>query len=159
MNTFKKVLKYIKPYSGHATGSIIFATLGSLFSLFSLTMAIPFLGILFKEQPMVTEPMPFSMNEEALFHNFNYFISQIILSQGERRALLIVSLIVVVLVLFKTLLNYFSKYTMTPLRNGIVKDIRNKLNDKILGLQLAFFTDEKKGDLIARMTGDVQEIE
>ncbi len=108
---------------------------------------------------MVTEPMPFSMNEEALFHNFNYFISQIILSQGERRALLIVSLIVVVLVLFKTLLNYFSKYTMTPLRNGIVKDIRNKLNDKILGLQLAFFTDEKKGDLIARMTGDVQEIE
>lgn len=159
MNTLRKVLKYIKPYSGHATGSIILATLGSMFSLFSLTMAVPFLGILFKNQPMVTEPMSFSLNEEALFHNFNYFISQIILTQGERRALLVVSMIVVVLVLLKTLLNYFSKYIMTPLRNGIVKDIRNKLNDKVLALQLAFFTDEKKGDLIARMTGDVQEIE
>ncbi|MGM0406700.1 MAG: ABC transporter ATP-binding protein, partial [Bacteroidota bacterium] len=95
----------------------------------------------------------------AIMHNFNYFLSQIILTQGERVALLTVSILVIIFVLFKTSLHYASTYVMAPLRNGVVRDIRNKLNRKILGLQLSYFTEERKGDIISRMTSDVQEIE
>ncbi len=91
--------------------------------------------------------------------NFNYFLSQIIETDGVQKALLAVAIMIVFFVFFKTLFHYLSNYAMAPLRTRVVRDIRNKLNEKILDLQLSYFTEERKGDLISRMTGDVKEIE
>ncbi|MFO7829127.1 MAG: ABC transporter ATP-binding protein [Bacteroidales bacterium] len=159
MKGFKKILQYMIPYWGKGVSSVIFSLLATIFSLFSFTMVIPFLGILFENQPIIENQVAWEFNSEAIMHNFNYFLSQIILTQGERVALLTVSILVIIFVLFKTSLHYASTYVMAPLRNGVVRDIRNKLNRKILGLQLSYFTEERKGDIISRMTSDVQEIE
>jgi subfamily B ATP-binding cassette protein MsbA len=122
-------------------------------------MAAPFLGILFDNQPRITDPIPLDFSKEAIMQNFNYFLSHIIETKGVQQALLAVSIIIVFFVFFKTLFNYLSNYAMAPLRTRVVRDIRNKLNEKILYLQLSYFTEERKGDLISRMTGDVKEIE
>ncbi|MDK2977758.1 MAG: ATP-binding cassette, subfamily bacterial MsbA [Bacteroidales bacterium] len=159
MKGYKKILEYIFPYWGKGLTSILFALLATVFSLFSFTGVIPFLGILFKNQPIIENPVPFEFSSEAIMHNLNYYLSQIILTQGERAALLTVSIMVIIFVLLKTSMQYASNYVMAPLRNGVVRDIRNKLNQKILGLQLSYFTDERKGDIISRMTSDVQEVE
>jgi len=159
MKGYKKILEYIFPYWGKGLTSISFALLATVFSLFSFTGVIPFLGILFKNQPIIENPVPFEFSSEAIMHNLNYYLSQIILTQGERAALLTVSIMVIIFVLLKTSMQYASNYVMAPLRNGVVRDIRNKLNQKILGLQLSYFTEERKGDIISRMTSDVQEVE
>ncbi|MEE4196376.1 MAG: ABC transporter ATP-binding protein [Bacteroidales bacterium] len=159
MKGYRKILEYIFPYWGKGLTSILFALLATVFSLFSFTGVIPFLGILFKNQPIIENPVAWEFNSEALMHNFNYYLSQIILTQGERVALLTVSIMVIVFVLLKTSMQYASNYVMAPLRNGVVRDIRNRLNQKILSLQLSYFTEERKGDIISRMTSDVQEVE
>ncbi|MFP4023490.1 MAG: ABC transporter ATP-binding protein [Thiohalospira sp.] len=159
MKGYRKILEYIIPYWGKGLLSILFALLATIFSLFSFTMVIPFLGILFKNQPIIENPVDWEFSSDAFMHNFNYFLSQIILTQGERVALLSVSILVIIFVLLKTSMQYSSNYVMAPLRNGVVRDIRNKLNQKILGLQLSYFTEERKGDIISRMTSDVQEVE
>src|SRR6056297_2793235 len=159
MKGYLKILQYIFPYWGKGLTSILFALLATVFSLFSFTGVIPFLGILFKTQPIIENPVPWEFGSESVMHNINYYLSQIILSQGERAALLTVSIMVIVFVLLKTSMQYASNYVMAPLRNGVVRDIRNKLNQKILSLQLSYFTEERKGDIISRMTSDVQEVE
>lgn len=159
MTGTKRVLKYMLPYWDKASLSIFLSLLGTIFSLFSFTMVIPFLGILFNTQPKVTEPMDFAFNKESLFHNFNYFMTKVIELYGDHKALLVVSVLVIFFVFLKTALNYFSAYTMSPLRTKVMRDIRNDLNKKILDLQFSYFTEERKGDLISRMTGDVKEIE
>ncbi|MCK5171004.1 MAG: ABC transporter ATP-binding protein [Bacteroidales bacterium] len=159
MRGFGKILRYMIPYWGKGVSSVGLSFLATVFSLFSFAMVIPFLGILFENQPMVESPVEFALSDEAIVHNFNYFLSRIIIEQGGNAALLTVSLLVVIFVFFKTFLQYSSNYVMAPLRNGVVRDIRNKLNSKILELQLSYFTEERKGDLIARMTSDVQEVE
>ncbi|HAF28850.1 MAG TPA: antibiotic ABC transporter ATP-binding protein [Bacteroidales bacterium] len=159
MRGFGKILKYMIPYMWQGISSILLSLLSTIFSLFSFTMVIPFLGILFENQPMVENSVEFAFNAEAIKQNFYYFLSQVIVNQGANQALLTVSILVVIFVFFKTLLQYASNYVMAPLRNGVVRDIRNQLNEKILGLQLSYFTEERKGDLISRMTSDVQEVE
>ena len=147
------------PYWGKGLLSIFLSLLSTIFSLFSFTLAIPFLGILFDNQPRVTDPIPFEFTKEAIMQNFNYFLSQIIESGGVQKGLLAVSIMIVFFVFFKTLFHYLSNYAMAPLRTKTVRDIRDHLNSKILELQLSYFTEERKGDLISRMTSDVKEIE
>ncbi|MBT3208906.1 MAG: ABC transporter ATP-binding protein [Bacteroidetes bacterium] len=159
MKKFYKILKYIFPYWKNASVNMIFILLSVIFGLFSFTMAIPFLGILFENQELITEKVVFEFNLESMQHNFNYYLSQIIIEKGAKAALVFVSIIMVIFVLLKTSFLYFGKYIMAPLRNGVVKDIRNKIYNKILNLQLSYFSDEKKGDIMSRITNDVQEIE
>jgi subfamily B ATP-binding cassette protein MsbA len=159
LGSFKKMLVFIKPYWGQTALSILYTTLGTIFTLFSIMMAIPFLNILFDQQPMITEPMPWAGNMEVIKHNANYFLSKIISSQGPEMALISISLLIVGFVFLKTFFIYLGNYVLAPVRNGIVRDVRNILYDKILKLQLSFFSEERKGDIISRMTGDVQEIE
>lgn len=154
-----KVAAYVKPYWIKLTLSLLATTLGTIFSLFSFTMAIPFLGILFKTQEQILDPVPFELSRDALFHNFNYFLTSIIIDHGEAIALGIVSSLVIVLVLFKTSLTYLGNYALAPIRTGIIRDIRNEMYEKVLSLQLSYFSEERKGDLMSRMTGDVQEVE
>jgi len=159
MKDFLKFIRYTFPYWKLGISSVGSSFLSTLFSLFSLTMVVPFLGILFENQPLVDNPVEFALNAESIKHNFTYFISQIIVENGPRTALLTVSIMVIVFVLLKTFFHYLGSYFMAPLRTGVVKDIRNKLNNKVLNLSIAYFTEERKGDIISRMTNDVQEIE
>ncbi|MCK4662145.1 MAG: ABC transporter ATP-binding protein [Bacteroidales bacterium] len=159
MKRFYKIVRYIIPYWKLAVSNLVFNFLAVIFSLFSFTMAIPFLGILFNNQSIIDQPIPFEMNIESIQHNFNYFLSQIITTKGPEQALIFVSILVVIMVLFKTLFMYSAEYFVAPLRNGVIKDIRNKIYNKVLKLHLGYFSEEKKGDIIARMTSDVQEIE
>jgi subfamily B ATP-binding cassette protein MsbA len=159
MKYFGEFLRYSIPYTWRLATSVVFNLLGTLFNLMLFGMAIPFLGILFDNQNMVYEKVPFEFSKDAITNNFNYFLSQIIASEVPQKALLVVSLIVVISVLFKSTFIYLGNYTFIPLRTGVIKDIRNALYHKIIFLPMRFFSDERKGDLISRMIGDVKELE
>ena len=155
----KIVIPYIKPYKFNALLNIILNILGSVFSLFSLVLLVPFLGILFDRQKLVLEKPELALSSDSVIQYFKYFISQIIDSEGPIKALVFVSIFILATILFKNLFVYFANFFMAPLRNGIVKDIRNKIYNKVLNLHIGFFSEEKKGDIISRMTSDAQEFE
>ena len=159
MKNIAKIIRYVKPYKWEAFISIGFVILSSLFSLFSLAMVAPFLNVLFGQSDLVTEPAKFALNTSAIIHNFNYYLSQLIIYKGKVQALFFVGLMVVVTSLFKNVFLYLSKFFMIPIRTGVVRDIRNQVYLKVLGLPLGYFTEEKKGDMMSRMAQDVQEIE
>ncbi len=129
-----------------------------IFSLFSLTMIAPFLNVLFN-QTSDYKQVPWSLSVKSLLGNFNYFLSNYIAENGKIEALMMISITVVVLFFLKNLFRYLAMFFVSPIRNGVVRDLRNKMYNKILWLPLTYFSDERKGDLISRMTSDVQEIE
>ncbi len=151
--------KYIVPYWGKLLVSILSNIFSTLFSLFSITMIIPFLNILFKKQEMILEPVPFKLSVDALKTNFYYLLSKIITEHGGEAALLFVSIVVVVMVLFKSGFMYTGRYTMASMKFNIIRDIRNTLYHKIIYLPLSYFSEEKKGDIISRMSGDIQQVQ
>ncbi len=159
MNRFKVIIGYIKPYWVFALLNIVFNVLSAFFALFSFVMAIPFLNILFKRQELVYESMPFAFNMEAIQHNFNYFLSKVISENGDGPALMIVSVMVVIMALLKTGFKFLANYFITPVRVGTVKDIRNKVYSKTLRLPMSYFSNSRKGDIMARVGMDVNEIE
>jgi len=160
MKRFIRLIKtYLLPYKYYAILNVFLYIFSAIFSLFSLTLVIPFLGILFKTQTLVTQFLEWELTLEVLKNNFYYFLSKIIIEQGEQTALLIVCIFVVILFLLKTATVYLASFFITPIRTGIIRDIRNRVYNKILALQIGFFTNSRKGDIIARVTGDVQEIE
>jgi len=139
--------------------NILFNILSVLFSLVSLTMVIPFLGILFETQEKVYTPPPLSFNATALKENFYAIISSIVDEKGKIEALLFICILVLVTFFFRNLFRYLSLYFLTPIRNGVVHDMRMDLHKKVISLPLPFFTEKRKGDITARMTSDLVEIE
>lgn len=139
--------------------NILFNILSVLFSLVSLTMVIPFLGILFETQEKVYNPQPLSFNAEAIKDNFYAIISSIVDEKGKIEALLFICILVLVTFFFRNLFRYLSLYFLTPIRNGVVHDLRMDLHKKVISLPLPFFTEKRKGDITARMTSDLVEIE
>jgi subfamily B ATP-binding cassette protein MsbA len=122
-------------------------------------MVIPFLRILFDKQEKVTELMPFALKAEILQHNFNYYISQVIENHGASTALLLVSIFVIVMALFKTSFGFLANYSVTSARTGVVRDIRQKVYNRILRLPMSYFSDSRKGDIMSRVGMDVNEVE
>ncbi len=160
MKDFIKIIKFIIPYKFYAGLNVLFNVLSTIFSLFSFALVIPFLGILFESQTLVTEKLPLDITDLAsIEHNFNFWISSIIIENGQVDALVAIGLIVVIATFFKTATMYLANHFMVPIRNGVVKDIRNILFDKVVVLPISYFSEDKKGNIIARMTNDVQEIE
>ncbi len=159
MKRFLSIVGYIKPYWFFAVLNILFNVLSAFFALFSFVMAIPFLRILFNTQEMVTNAVPFAMNLEALQHNFNFFLSRIIMDKGAASALLLVSGLVVIMAMLKTGFKFLANYYITPVRVGVVRDIRNKVYKKILRLPMSYFSESRKGDVMSRVGMDVNEIE
>jgi len=159
MKRFLSIVGYIKPYWFCAVLNILFNVLSAFFALFSFVMAIPFLRILFNTQEMVTNAVPFAMNLEALQHNFNFFLSRIIMDKGAASALLLVSGLVVIMAMLKTGFKFLANYYITPVRVGVVRDIRNKVYKKILRLPMSYFSESRKGDVMSRVGMDVNEIE
>ena len=139
--------------------NIVSNIISVLFSLISLTMVIPFLGILFKTQEKVYNPQPLSFNTNAIKDNFYAIISSKIDAKGELEALLFICLLVLFTFFFRNLFRYLALYFLTPIRNGVVHNLRIDLHKKILSLPLPFFTKKRKGDLTSRLTSDLVEIE
>ena len=159
MKYFGEFLRYAFPYKWRLGLSVLFNFLATIFTLASFGMAIPFLGILFNQQEIVTEQVPWEMTAKAVMHNFNYLLSKVLLEEGAHSALLLVSMIVVISVTLKSIFNYLGNYIIVPMRTGMIKDIRNNLYRKIIYLPMRYFSEERKGDLISRMIGDVKELE
>jgi subfamily B ATP-binding cassette protein MsbA len=152
-------MRFAYPYWKHALLNIIFNILGVIFFLGSFTLAIPVLQILFKINKLVLTAPPLTFNMSSITENFNYFISRIIINSGETTALLYIAVALTILYFLKNLFRYLAMYYLAKVRNGAVKDIRNTLYNKITILPLAYFSDQRKGDIMARMTNDVQEVE
>ncbi len=159
MKRLFEVLKYTKNYISHAALNVLFNILSVVFSLFSLTMIIPFLQLLFDKTKLVYDSPEFALNTDAIIAWFNYTISSIIIEKGEVNALFFISIMVVVLFFIKNLFRYLAMFFLAPLRNGVVQDIRNDIYHRILILPLAYFSEQRKGDIMSRITNDVTNIE
>jgi ATP-binding cassette, subfamily B, bacterial MsbA len=159
MRTFLQIVSYIKPYWKSALLNVVFNILSAFFALFSFIMVIPFLRILFNKQETVTILLPFSLKAETLQHNFNYYLSQMAEHNEPGKAILLVSLLVVVMALLKTGFAFLANYSVTSARTGVVRDIRKKVYRKILRLPNSYFSDARKGDIMSRVGMDVNEIE
>ena len=140
MSNFFKIFSYLKPYWFYALLNIVFNVIAAFAALFSFTMVIPFLGILFDTQELVTESLPFEFTFEYLKHAFNFYLSQLIITQGKPMALMLVSIVVVIMSLLKNFFRFMSMYYTAPIRTGTVKDIRKQIFDKILKLPLSLKT-------------------
>lgn len=161
--TFLK--RFIRPYRRNLAGSVAYNLLSAVLNVFSFALLIPILRILFKISTETYEYTPFSQAEgmREFFHllkdNFFYTVTDFIEKYGESTTLLILGLVLIVMTLLKTGCYFGSAAVMVPMRNGVVRDIRLQIYDKILSLPMGFFSKERKGDIITRMSGDVSEIE
>ena len=162
MGYFKDILKYEKKYRKFTILNILFNILYAIFNVLSVLAFIPVLNILFStERKVITKPIYEGIIGigNYLENSFNYFIYQKIIDDGEINVLLFICLLSLSLFFFKNLFRYLASYVITFLRTGIVKDLRDQLYKKIVELPVAYFTEKRKGDIIARMTSDVQEVE
>ncbi|MFC2118519.1 ABC transporter ATP-binding protein [Bacteroidota bacterium] len=157
------IKKYLTPFKSYACLNILFNALGVIFSLFSIVLIIPFLGILFETDATLgvgeLTKIPFEFKKEVIENIFKYKINYMIENSGKVNTLVFVSILVLIMFFLKNLFIYFANFFMAPIRNGVVKNIRNNIYDKILKLPLGYFSNERKGDIISRMTSDVQEVE
>jgi len=162
MNYFKKILRFAKPYKRYAFLNILFNILYALFNVLSVLAFIPVLNILFKqENKIVAAPIYEGITSIGSYtkDSFYFYISQKITQDGAVQVLLFICLITFLLFFLKNLFRYLASYVLVFLRNGTVKDLRDQLYHKIIELPIAYFSEKKKGDIIARMTADVQEVE
>ena len=162
MNYFLKTLRYAKPYTKYAWLNVLFNALYAVFNVLSVLAFIPVLGILFGSEEKVTEKPVFKGITgiyDYVQNSLNYLVSHTIETSGVEKALLIICLISFGLFFLKNLFRYLAEYVLAYFNSGIVKDLRDALYDKILELPISYFSEKKKGDTIARMTSDVQEIE
>jgi len=162
MSYFKDILKYEKKYRKFTVLNIVFNIFYALFNVLSVLAFIPVLNILFgKEKKVIVKPIYEGITSLGSYaeNSFNYFIYQKILNDGEINVLLFICILSLSLFFFKNFFRYLASYSITFLRTGVVKDLRDKLYHKIVELPVAYFTEKRKGDIIARMTADVQEVE
>lgn len=162
---FAFLRRFVKPYRRNLAGSVAYNLLSALLNVFSFALIVPILRILFKINTDVYEYTPLSQTDNlkdtvsALKDDFFYKVSEFVDTYGESKTLLILGIVLIVMTFFKTACYFGSSAVMVPLRNGIVRDIRIQIYDKILSLPMSFFSKERKGDIITRMSGDVSEIE
>jgi ATP-binding cassette, subfamily B, bacterial MsbA len=152
--------RFVPPYKGYVILNVLFNLLGQIFGAFQLLALIPVLQVLFGTTAMIdTKPAQLLFTKSSIEENVMYQISKIIHEYGSQVTLVYIGIFLVIMVFLKVGFTYLGSCMMVPLRNGVVRDIRNQIYKKILILPLGFFSEERKGDIIARMTGDVQEID
>ncbi|MFR2731930.1 ABC transporter ATP-binding protein [Hoylesella buccalis] len=165
MKEFIQVLRrFVAPYKRYLGFSVLFNILSAVLNIFSFAALIPILNILFnigQERITTLMPWPSSMNElpDVLSNNANYYVQMMIDHYGATTTLLFIGLFLAFMTFLKTGSYFLASASVMPIRTGVVRDIRNQLYQKITSLSLGFFSEERKGDIIARMSGDVQEIE
>ncbi len=164
MKEFLDVLRrFVPPYKKYLVLSVVFNILSAILNIFSFMTLIPMLNILFKtgDGDQATALMAWDWDNltKVAMNNMNYYVNQLIADLGPTTTLLVIGLVLTVMTALKTGAYFLSSATIVPIRTGVVRDIRNQLYQKITSLSLGFFSEERKGDIIARMSGDVQEIE
>jgi subfamily B ATP-binding cassette protein MsbA len=159
------VLKYTKDYKGHTILNVFFNMMFALFSVLTLALIAPFIDLLFKNNAidlgliLLKGPPEFSFSSDYIKTAPSYYLAGMIVFYGKVTALIVICVAVVALTFLKNACRYLAMFFIAPIRNGVVRDLRNKLFGKSLELPLSYYSDEKKGDLMSRMTTDVQEIE
>ena len=170
MNDFIQILRrFIPPYRNYLILNVFFNVLSAVLNLFSFALIIPILNILFKTDNTVYTHIGWVWNPaswdfwkaapELLKNNFFAFVGNLIETRGGSVTLIVLGVFLVVMTFLKAASMYFAFFTMIPIRTGVVRDIRNQINRKIISLPLGFFSEERKGDILARVSGDVNEIE
>ncbi len=164
MKEFFQVLRrFVPPYKKYLVLTVVFNILSAILNIFSFLAIMPILKILFKIDTTDQHPVLLSLSsgdiKEVLTNNMNYYVYQMIDTLGASTTLLVIGLFLAVMTFLKTGAYFLSSATIIPIRTGVVRDIRNQLYRKITSLPLGFFSEERKGDIIARMSGDVQEVE
>lgn len=163
MKEFLQVIRrFVGPYKQYLAGSVILNILSAVFNIFSFTLIIPILKMIFNLESEVYTFIPWDSGasfKEMLFNNIYYYMSSLITTFGPSMTLLLLGLFLGVMTALKTGCYFGSSAVMIPMRTGIVRDIRVQVYNKVLSLPLGFFSQERKGDIIARMSGDVNEVE
>ena len=162
MGYFKDILKYEKKYRKFTVLNILFNILYAIFNVLSVLAFIPVLGILFStNKEVVKKPTYQGITKigDFLKESFYHFISEKIENEGNIKTLVFICLLAISLFFLKNLFRYLASYVITFLRTGVVKDLRDNLYHKIVELPVSYFSEKRKGDIIARMTSDVQEVE
>ncbi len=164
MKEFLKMMRqYIAPYKRYMIGSLVFNLLSAVLNVFSFASLIPMLNLLFKLDTKVYHYIawntPKVSAKDVIVNNMYYYTQQVMEIYGASTTLLLIGLFLITATLLKTSCYFASAGLLVPMRTGIVRDIRSAVYRKITGLPLSFFSDERKGDIIARMSGDVNEIE
>lgn len=165
MKKLLELLSFLKNYKLAAFLNVFFNLLSSLFSLFSISLAIPFLNLIFltKDEEYeryrdMAEPS-FNFTVDSLAEKFNYTFGNLILEDGKGAALVFLCGVIVLMFFFKNLFRYLAMYCIAIVRTGIIRDLRRSIYHKLMVLPLSYYSEEKKGDIISRMSSDVQEIE
>ena len=158
---FKKIIPYLKPYKSNVILNIIFNILYALFSTLSFISLIPMLDVLFKDAEKIIEEPVYtgiwditSYGKDYLY----YYITKLTAENGAQYALLLVVCIVISTFLLKNLFNYLGLNYLTVVKNGVLKDLRKNMFDKIIQLPISYYSEKRKGDVMARMLGDVNEV-
>ncbi|MBO7529790.1 MAG: ABC transporter ATP-binding protein [Bacteroidales bacterium] len=156
---FRRLLHYVKPYWFSVLMNIVFNMLAIVFSLFSFSMIVPFLNMLFNPKNLTTVKPEFALDTDTLLATLDYYISSIIIEHGQASALIFICILLVIAFFLRNITTYFAMFFMVGVRAGTIKDLRNDLYRKIMILPLSFYSKHKKGDIMARITTDVHEIE
>ncbi len=159
MKSYLRILKYVARFKTYAILNFVFNVFYAFFNLFSILMVIPFLRIIFNMvEPPATAP-GFSWDIKDMLNWLNYWFAQYVAEHGKFTGLMLVCAAVVAMFLLKNIFRYLALYYLAPLRTGVVRELRQGVFDKILQLPLAYFSETRKGDIIARMSTDVKEVE
>lgn len=159
---FQMMRRFVSPYKKYLGWAVLLNLLSAVFNIFSFTLLIPILQILFKIDQRTYSFIPWNSDmgiKEVAINNFYYSVSQMIESYGSSNSLLFLGLFLAFMTMLKTSCYFASSAVMIPLRTGVVRDIRIMVYSKVMRLPLRFFSEERKGDIIARMSGDVGEVE
>ena len=159
---FQMMRRFVSPYKKYLGWAVLLNLLSAVFNIFSFTLLIPILQILFKIDQRTYSFIPWNSDmgiKEVAINNFYYSVSQMIESYGSSNSLLFLGLFLAFMPMLKTSCYFASSAVMIPLRTGVVRDIRIMVYSKVMRLPLRFFSEERKGDIIARMSGDVGEVE
>ena len=158
---FKLLLRFVPPYKRYLILNILFNLLSTLLSIFSFMLIIPILEILFKTSEATYTFIPWNEGDlkDIVINNFYWFVAEQIKTNGAIWTLMLLGVWLIVMTFAKTMTAYLSSACIIPLRGGVVRDIRNFVYRKVVSLPIGFFTSERKGDIMSRMTGDVAEVE
>lgn len=155
--------RFLPPYKKHLILTFLFNILTAILNVFSLATIIPILQVLFRVNTDTYSFIAWNSGNGSLIdialNNVNWYITHLIETNGASFTLMMLAVILIAMTLLKTGTAYLGSYFVIPIRTGVVKDIRNRINDKILALPIGFFTEERKGDILSRISGDVNEVE
>ena len=168
MKKLFELLALIKEFKFHAFLNVLFNLLSVVFGLFSLGMLVPFLQLIFLKSDkdyaayLAQAPQPFQLSSDSVSEHFNYYMAELIVSNpegGKMDALVLICMLILIFIFLKNLTRYLSYYFLANVRTGVMQNLRNQVYQKVVRLPISYFNEEKKGDIMSRMTNDVQEVE